>query len=36
MRHLTQTQCNEIAHQLNTRPRKRLAYQTPLDSFSES
>jgi hypothetical protein len=34
--HPKQRQCNEIAHQLNTRPRKRLAYQTPLECFNES
>ena len=36
MTKLTQRQCNEIAHCLNTRPRKRLAYQTPLECFNES
>ena len=35
MTRLTQRQCNEIAHCLNTRPRKRLAYQTPLECFHE-
>lgn len=29
MAHLTQRQCDAIAHKLNTRPRKRLAYDTP-------
>jgi IS30 family transposase len=33
---LTQRNCNEIAHRLNTRPRKRLAYQTPLECLNES
>ena len=33
MTRLTQPQCNEIALQLNTRPRKRLGYLTPLESF---
>jgi IS30 family transposase len=28
---LTQRQCNAIAHCLNTRPRKRLGYKTPLE-----
>ena len=36
MARLTQRQCNEIAHKLNTRPRKRLAYKTPLECFNES
>ncbi|EGQ7936501.1 IS30 family transposase, partial [Vibrio vulnificus] len=29
--HVTQKLCNEIAHKLNTRPRKRLGYRTPLE-----
>ncbi len=29
MAHLTQHDCNRIAKQLNTRPRKRLGYRTP-------
>ncbi len=29
MKHLTQHDCNAIARQLNTRPRKRLGYRTP-------
>jgi len=33
MADLTQHQCNAIAHQLNTRPRKRLAYRTPEEVF---
>jgi transposase, IS30 family len=33
---LTQYQCNAIARKLNTRPRKRLGYRTPLECFNES
>lgn len=33
---LTQQQCNAIARRLNTRPRKRLGYRTPLECFDES
>jgi IS30 family transposase len=33
---LTQQQCNAIAHKLNTRPRKRLGFRTPLECFNES
>jgi transposase, IS30 family len=33
---LTQHQCNAIAMQLNTRPRKRLGFRTPLECFDES
>jgi IS30 family transposase len=33
---LTQHRCNAIADQLNTRPRKRLGYRTPLECFNES
>ena len=33
---LTQHQCNAIVHQLNTRPRKRLGFRTPLECFNES
>ena len=29
MARLTQQQCNDIAHKLNTRPRKRHGYDTP-------
>jgi IS30 family transposase len=36
MRNLTQKQCNAIAQELNNRPRKRLAYQTPLERLNES
>jgi IS30 family transposase len=35
MASLTQHKCNSIAHQLNTRPRKRHAYKTPLEVFNE-
>ncbi|WP_080721913.1 helix-turn-helix domain-containing protein [Vibrio vulnificus] len=31
MSHVTQKLCNEIAHKLNTRPRKRLGYRIPLE-----
>jgi transposase, IS30 family len=33
---LTQHRCNAIADQLNTRPRKRLGFKTPLECFNES
>lgn len=33
---LTQRQCHGIAHQLNSRPRKRLSYQTPSECFNET
>ena len=33
---LTQHHCNAIAHKLNTRPRKRLGFRTPLECFKES
>lgn len=33
MKALTQRQCNAIAHQLNSRPRKRHAFKTPLDIY---
>lgn len=33
---LTQAECDEIAHQLNTRPRKRLNYKTPLEKYYEN
>ena len=33
---LTQHQCNAIAGKLNTRPRKRLGFRTPLECFNES
>lgn len=36
MANLTQHQCTEIAHQINTRPRKRLDYKTPLEALYDS
>ena len=33
---LTQHHCNAIACRLNTRPRKRLGFRTPLECFTES
>jgi IS30 family transposase len=33
---LSQQQCNAIAKKLNTRPRKRLGFRTPLECFNES
>ncbi len=33
---VTQHQCNAIARRLNTRPRKRLGFRTPLECFNES
>jgi transposase, IS30 family len=33
---LSQRQCNAIARRLNTRPRKRLGFRTPLECFNES
>jgi IS30 family transposase len=33
---LSQQLCNAIAHKLNTRPRKRLGFRTPLECFNES
>lgn len=33
MASLTQKKCNRIAHELNTRPRKRLAFRTPLEIY---
>jgi IS30 family transposase len=33
---LSQQRCNAIARQLNTRPRKRLGFRTPLECFTES
>ena len=33
---LTQRQCNSIAHKLNTRPRKRYGFKTPLECYYES
>jgi len=34
MKHLTQHDCNRIATQLNTRPRKRLGYRTPEECYA--
>ena len=36
MANLTQWHCNSIAYRLNTRPRKRLGYKTPLECYCES
>ena len=36
MEGLSQHQCNSIAGKLNTRPRKRLGFRTPLECFNES
>lgn len=36
MKELAQRECNKIAHSLNTRPRKRLGYKTPLEVFNAS
>jgi IS30 family transposase len=33
---LSQHQCNAIARRLNTRPRKRLGFRTPLECYNES
>ena len=33
---LTQQQCTAVARKLNTRPRKRLGFRTPLECFNES
>jgi IS30 family transposase len=33
---LSQQQCNAIARKLNTRPRKRLGFRTPLECYNES
>ena len=33
---LSQHRCNAIARKLNTRPRKRLGFRTPLECFNES
>jgi|SRR5437762_8290408 len=35
MKHLTQDQCNAVASSLNNRPRKRLAFRTPLEKLSD-
>ena len=36
MEGLSQQQCNAIAHRLNTRPRKRLGFRTPLECYNET
>ena len=36
MADVSQQQCNAIARKLNTRPRKRLGFKTPLECFNES
>jgi IS30 family transposase len=36
MEGLSQPQCNAIARKLNTRPRKRLGFRTPLECYNES
>ncbi len=36
MEGLTQQQCNAIARKLNTRPRKRLGFRTPMECYNES
>jgi IS30 family transposase len=36
MEGLSQRRCNVIARKLNTRPRKRLGFRTPLECFNES
>jgi len=36
MANLTQFECDEIARSLNTRPRRRLNYQTPLEAIQRS
>lgn len=36
LRHLTQRQCDQIAEELNTRPRERLGFKTPDEVFARS
>lgn len=36
LKNLTQAQCDQIAHALNTRPRKRHGYKTPLQVYTRS
>jgi transposase, IS30 family len=36
MREVTQEQCDQVAFQLNTRPRKRHGYKTPLEVYYEN
>lgn len=33
---LTRLQCTQIAHKINTRPRKRLDFKTPLEALYDS
>ena len=36
LKHLTQAECDRIAEELNTRPRKRLGFKTPNEVFARS
>jgi IS30 family transposase len=36
MKELTQWDCNRIARKLNTRPRKRLEYNTPEECYVQN
>jgi IS30 family transposase len=36
MAHVSQRTCSRIAHKLNTRPRKRLGFRTPLECYEQS
>lgn len=36
MKNLTQKECDQIAHELNIRPRKRHGYKTPLEIYHAS
>ena len=36
MANITQRACNRIAHKLNTRPRKRLAFRTPEECYVQN
>lgn len=36
LKHVSQTQCEQIAHALNTRPRKRHQFKTPLSIYNRS
>ena len=36
MRYVTQEQCDQIAHKINTRPRKRYGYKSPNDLYPRS
>ncbi|MEZ0472974.1 IS30 family transposase, partial [Luteimonas sp. B3_2_R+30] len=33
--HVDQSDCDRIAHKLNTRPRKRYDYETPIERMQE-